>query len=183
MPIKVTFELSDADLAYFRDVMQNARDKMQGRGEGAVLGAARRLAREMQKQSLPDFVTSRILQLDALTRMLEDEEWRLEGAHRARVVQALAYFAEPCDLIPDQIPGLGFLDDAIMVELVVQELRPELDAYEEFCRFRDAQRAEHGVDPEAQQKKLEAQRRAMYTRIERRREQRERRGGGFSVFR
>jgi hypothetical protein len=48
------------------------------------------------------------------------------------------YFAEPVDLIPDQVPGVGFLDDAIMVELVVQEIRPELDAYADFCRYRES---------------------------------------------
>ena len=48
---------------------------------------------------------------------------RLAGAHRRRVLEALAYFADPSDLVPDQIPGLGLLDDAIMVELVAQELR------------------------------------------------------------
>ena len=53
------------------------------------------------------------------------------------MLNALAYFAEPDDLIPDQIPGLGFLDDAIMVELVVRELRHEIEAYEDFRVFRD----------------------------------------------
>jgi hypothetical protein len=98
------------------------------------------------------------------------------------VVQALAYFAEPTDLIPDQLPALGFLDDAIMVELVVQDLRPEIEAYDDFCRFREAQRAYAGVDPEVLRKRLETRRRTAYTRIERRREQRERRGGNFSIW-
>ena len=35
------------------------------------------------------------------------------------------------------MPGLGFLDDAVMVELACINLRPELDAYRDFCRFRD----------------------------------------------
>ena len=77
---------------------------------------------------------------------------------------------------------MGFLDDAIMVELVVQELRPEIDAYEEFCRFRDEHRADD-APPDVLHKRLETRRRAMYARMERRREQRERRGGFFSIFR
>ena len=182
MPIKITFELSDADLDYFRDVFRKAKDSAKEKDEGTILHAARRQARSMREQKLPEFVEERLQALDSLTRMLEDSEWNLGGAHRSRVLQALAYFAEPSDLIPDQIPGLGFLDDAIMVELVVQELRPEIDAYQAFCRFRDEQRAEN-VDPEVLRKRLEARRRAGYARIKRRREQRSRRGGFFSIFR
>ncbi len=53
----------------------------------------------------------------------------------------MAYFAEPADMIPDQIPGIGFLDDVIMVELVVENLEPEITAYIEFCKFRSAEEA------------------------------------------
>jgi uncharacterized membrane protein YkvA (DUF1232 family) len=183
MPIKVTFEISDADLKYFRSVMRDARKKAKVQDEGTILAAARRLARQTSDLELPKFVTDRLESLDTLTRMLEDREWNMQGDHRARVLQALAYFAEPLDLIPDQIPGLGFLDDAIMVELVVQELRPELEAYDAFCGYRKEQRARKNMEPEAARKQLEAQRRQMYARIERRREQRVRRGGSFSIFR
>jgi uncharacterized membrane protein YkvA (DUF1232 family) len=182
MPLKVTFELSDADLDYFRKALREAQRKASGRDEGAILAGARRVARETSREKLPEFVTEHLQALDALTRMLEDKTWRLEGAHRDRVLQALAYFAEPSDVIPDQIPGFGFLDDAIMIELVVQELRPELDAYQAFCRYRDEEQARLGVGSDERHRRLEERRRAMYARIDRRREQRDRRGGSFSIF-
>jgi uncharacterized membrane protein YkvA (DUF1232 family) len=182
MPIKVSFEIPDADLEYFRGVIRKAQDGARGRSEPVIIAAARRAAFDMHKREIPEFVEQRIVALDLLTRMLEDDEWRLEGRQRARVLQALTYFSEPSDLIPDQIPVLGFLDDAIMVELVVQELRPEIDAYRDFCRYREEQRAAKGSDPEIHRKRLEARRRTIYGRIERRREQRERRGGTFSIF-
>jgi len=181
MPIKVSFEISDSDLEYFRAVIRKAQDGAHGKSEAAIIAGARHAVHDMRKRKLPDFVLQRIDSLDLLTRMLEDQEWRLEGQHRARVCQALTYFSEPSDLIPDQIPVLGYLDDAIMVELVVQDLRPEMDSYLEFCNFRDEQAAKQ-EDPAARLKKLEAKRRAIYGRIERRREQRERRGGTFSIF-
>lgn len=52
---------------------------------------------------------------------------------RERVVVALSYFAEPQDLIPDNVPGLGFLDDALLAELVIEELEPDVAGYREFC--------------------------------------------------
>jgi len=182
MPIQITFELSDTDLEYFRVAMREAQHKVRGRDEAAILAGARHLARQTRALELPAFVTERLLALDMMTRMLEDPDWKLDGAHRLRVFQALAYFAEPTDLVPDSIPGLGFLDDAIMVELVVQELRPELEAYEEFCRHRDEEKARVGVDPEEQRRRIRERRRAMYARMESHREERARRGGTFSIF-
>jgi uncharacterized membrane protein YkvA (DUF1232 family) len=182
MPVQITFELSDADLDYFRAAMKEAQQKTRGRDEAAILAGARHLARQTRTLALPAFVSERLVALDTLTRMLEDEDWKLEGAHRARVREALAYFAEPSDLVPDAIPGLGFLDDAIMVELVVQELRPELDAYAAFCTERDEEHARLGVDPAEQQRRIQERRRAMYARMQDRREERARRGWSFSIF-
>ena len=86
-------------------------------------------------------------------------------------VSALAYFAEPEDLIPDRIPGLGFLDDAIMVELVVRELRPELDAYADFCKFRKSRPKLLGKSaaPIDREQWLDGRRKQLQSRMRRRR--------------
>jgi uncharacterized membrane protein YkvA (DUF1232 family) len=99
--------------------------------------------------------------------MLRDDEWRLERRDRARILDALAYFADPDDLIPDRVPGLGYLDDAIMVELIVQELKHEIEAYKDFCEFRKSRPQAEAAD------KLEARRQGLQQRMRRRR-QRER---------
>lgn len=176
MPLKVAFELSDEDLEHFRAAIRSAQARARSLDEKEVVSSARRLVAETRRQPLPGFVRERLASLDVLVRMLDDDEWRLEGSHRARVLDALAYFAEPVDLIPDQLPGVGFLDDAILVELVVQELRPDLDAYTDFCRFREQQRIA-SLPPEERRRRLDARRHAMLRRIEARRERRARRGG------
>ena len=183
MPVKIAFELSDADLEYFRKAFREVKATAHSRDEKTILEAASRLASETGSRTLPDFVKERLGKLEILIRMLDDAEWRMEGAHRARVLGALAYFAEPADLIPDQIPGLGFLDDAIMVELVVQDLENEIDSYRDFCRYREEQNHLEEADPELRRARLEKRRRAMYARMEMRRERRARRGGRlFTLF-
>jgi uncharacterized membrane protein YkvA (DUF1232 family) len=170
MPIQITFELSDADLDYFRKAMHEAQQKTRGRDEKLILAGARKQAREMGGVAVAQFVTERLRELDTLTRMLEDADWKLEGGNRRRVLDALAYFAEPSDLVPDHIPGLGFLDDAIMVEIVRRELAPEIEAYESFCKARDTRRKDKKKsDPESDAAFIEDQRRKLFERIRERR--------------
>ena len=44
------------------------------------------------------------------------------------------------------MPVLGFLDDAIMIEVVNRVLQPEIDAYADFCAYRSGEAARRGED-------------------------------------
>ncbi len=134
--MKITFELSDKDLRYFRQVLQKVRKGKSGDNADVILGEAQALLSQVEKTDAPEFIRNRISQLGKFIEMLEDKDWRLEGNDRKRVLNALAYFADPDDLIPDRVPGLGYLDDAIMVELVVQDLKHEIEAFDAFCEYR-----------------------------------------------
>ena len=61
---------------------------------------------------------------------------RSRSGNARPVLAALAYVCDPEDIIPDDIPGIGLLDDAVMIELVFRELRHEIEAYEDFRRYR-----------------------------------------------
>jgi len=45
------------------------------------------------------------------------------------IVTALSYLIDPFDLIPDGTPFLGFVDDAIVVEFVLDKTRQALDEF------------------------------------------------------
>lgn len=163
--MKITFELSDKDLKYFRQLLQKVRQGEHATDENLVMREAETLLEQVRNADAPEFIRHRIEQLGKLIEMLRDTQWRLEGADRKRVLNALAYFADPDDLIPDRVPGLGYLDDAVIVELVIQDLRHEIEAYDAFVAFRNERRRAAGETPEA----LEKRRSALQSRMRRRR--------------
>ncbi len=163
--MKISFELSDKDLRYFRQVLAKVRKGRNSENEDVILGEAKALLIEVKNTDAPQFIRSRIAQLSKLISMVEDKDWRLEGEDRKRVLNALAYFADPDDLIPDRVPGLGYLDDAIMVELVVQDLKHEIEAFEAFVAFRKVKRKARDASPE----RLEKRRASLQGRMRRRR--------------
>jgi uncharacterized membrane protein YkvA (DUF1232 family) len=177
MPLRVTFELQDEDLRYLRERMEEIRGAMAEQEEPAIIGGAREMLAKLEGASVPDFVRQRTGALGEMIAMLEDAEWALDEADRQRVLQALAYFSAPDDLIPDHIPGFGFLDDAIMIELVARELRPEIEAYADFRAFRQSEAARLGnADHATLQHWLERRRRDLHARMRRRRSSGTRRG-------
>ena len=147
MPLSINFELSDRDLEHFNNAIKAATFSAGSKSAEEVTTAAGKLLEDATALSLPDFIMERLDKLDALIAMLGDEGWALPEEDRSRVLSALVYFADPKDIIPDNVPVLGYFDDAIAIELCVRELRHELDAYDEFCDFRQNEAERRGMNP------------------------------------
>lgn len=147
MALSLNFELSDRDLEHFQAAQAKAREAAQGRSEKEIVDCAAQLLVDAQKMQIPGFILERLLRLDDLIAMLRDEAWSLEDVDRERVVSALTYFCDPEDVIPDRVEVLGYLDDAIMIELAVRTLAHEIEAYDEFCEFRQRRAESLGVEP------------------------------------
>lgn len=134
---KISFSLDEGDIAYFRKLFRNARKQVNDQDAAQVLAAVQHLVdRVRQAKKTPSFVQEAVAVLEDLKQMLEDPDYELPKAPRTEVLAALSYFANPEDLIPDQVPGLGFLDDAIMMKMLESEFRHELWGYRQFRRFR-----------------------------------------------
>lgn len=181
MPLDITFTLSDQDLEHFQAIVDKARDTITDLDSaGQVSAAARKLVAEAQASELPDFVSERIARLGIVVDMVNDDEWRLSDDERRTILSALAYFVDPEDLIPDHIPGLGFLDDAIYTEIVLKELATEIHYFREFCEFREAEearRAARGEDTKVGREAWLAEKRAsLHARMRGKRGMGDRRG-------
>ena len=169
MGLRVTFDLDDDDLKHFRLIMQETRSAAARIAPEDIVAAAEDLLTAVGPTGAPAFIMERLQKLRLLIDMLSDVDWRLPPREASRVLNALAYFAEPEDLIPDHIPGLGFLDDAIMIELIVRELKHEIEAYQDFCDYRKGMRAEHGRSVRVSREQwLENRRDELHSRMRRR---------------
>ncbi|WP_376697068.1 YkvA family protein [Wenzhouxiangella sp. EGI_FJ10305] len=189
MSLRITLDFSEKDLQRFREMARKAKDNTREQNPEQIISGARKLIEEASgRGKSSEFVRGRLDMLGLLIDMLEDEGWGMQEVGRQRVLAALAYFNDPQDLIPDHVPGLGFLDDAIMIELMTRELKPEIDAYKDFVNYRDAEAQRRGMKPEELNRGdfLESREQALLSRMRRRR----RRGGGgggsgkspFSLF-
>jgi len=177
MTIKLTIEIGESDLKHFRRAMRKAKQSVRSADDDQIIRAADEIFQQLNKSRLPGFVKHRLSRLQDMVLMVQDEDWSLPEKEKNRVMAALAYFCDPEDLIPDDIPALGFLDDAIMVELVLQELRHENEAYTDFREFRDSyhKRYKGSRDKASREERLAKKRAQLHARM-RRRKQRDREG-------
>ena len=145
MSISLNFELNDRDLEHFQEAMDKSKKAAEGKSPEEIVDCAVKLLADAQKVRIPDFILERLMRLDDMIAMVRDEGWAMQQEDKDRVLSALVYFCDPNDIIPDTVQVLGFLDDAVMIELSARELKHEIEAYDDFCDFRQHQAERRGL--------------------------------------
>ena len=169
--MRLTLELSDRDLNFFRQALGKAREAVRHADEADIVEAIGDVLSEIKEADpLPDFVARRIPQLETMIQMLKDDEWRLPKDERERLLSTFVYFGDPEDIVPDHIPVIGYLDDVIIIELVVLEMPHVRAAYDDFCEFRARydQRFSTGHDTAVRSDRIDRKRQQLQQRMTRR---------------
>lgn len=169
--MKISFELSDRDLNFFRKALKQSREAVRDAEESEIIDAVTDVLNKIrQNEPLPDFVGKRIPQLESFISMLTDDEWQLPDADRERLLATFVYFADPEDILADDIPVIGYLDDVIIIELVVRELQHVRIAYDDFCQFRDEFDKKNGkkFDAAVRRDRIDRRRQQLHQRMQRR---------------
>jgi uncharacterized membrane protein YkvA (DUF1232 family) len=169
MGLSISLDLTDRDLGFFRHAVKQSRNAVRGMDEAEIIDAIRSVLDSIRSESpLPDFVARRLPDLDLMIDMLLDDEWRLPKLDRERLLATFVYFGDPEDIIPDDIPGVGFLDDVILIELLLRDLRHTRQAYSDFCEYRDRFRKAANGRPAQTARRLTAKRKQLHARMKRR---------------
>lgn len=81
-------------------------------------------------------IGQRLQRMDAVRRMVADMAW--QPASRAAIPARLVadYARQQQHLIPRDLPGVGGLDDAIVLDAAWPQLADEVADYLDFCRLR-----------------------------------------------
>jgi len=171
MGMRFSLELTDRDLNFFRKALKKSRDAVRHADESEIIEAINDILAEIKSEEpLPDFVALRLPRLESMIRMLQDDEWELPVADRERLLAMFVYFGDPEDILPDYIPVIGYLDDVIMIELVVRELHHVRHAYDDFCEFRESydNRSKSGHDGVIRRDRIDKKRQQLHQRMKRR---------------
>ena len=187
MTLQINFELSHADLDHFCEVLKPSHQTANDLSADEIIENTKHLLKQVKRSDARDFIRQAMVKLEVLIAMLKDKSWKMSIEDRQRVLAALSYFSEPSDLIPDDTPGLGFLDDAIMIEIVCRELKHEIQAHGEFIKDCAANNdpESHDPSPEKSTEWLEERRAQLHTRMRRRRREQQdhnRSKSRFSLF-
>lgn len=184
MPLRLSFDLGDSDLAHFEQVAQQTQALARTQPADAIVASARNVLELGVQAQSAEFVKERYSRLQCMIEMVSDPEWRVEGDDRQRVLNALACFSVPAT----ETPAVSVLDHAILIELVSRDLQHDLIAYRDFLRFRESYARRHRKrDAAAKDAALQQRRTLLQTRMhERRKRDLEKAGGSvrklFSLF-
>ncbi|MFQ6607791.1 MAG: YkvA family protein [Fidelibacterota bacterium] len=114
----VTFTLTESDVVKYRTQIDNFPLEKQQKILSELHGKLKKL---LEKEDISTFVLQLVQDVDRMFTVLVSNP-DLDIKSRKMILFALSYFIEEKDEIPDEIDILGFLDDAVIVRWVMDEL-------------------------------------------------------------
>ncbi len=141
------FRLNASDLERFNHLLVRLGRHQAPLGMDQLVTAARQLATPTGADA-PECIAQRIARIESVAAMVGDTAWEAanDAADCARLV--LDYASDPEDLIPDWLPQVGRLDDAIVVEAAWPTLAREMHCYRDFRRLRALEAFLQGCAPD-----------------------------------
>ena len=137
--------ISEADLQVFNRCAALVAPGTPALDAEQIAAAARRLARAVGAGNQSRFIQIRMRRAGEVRAALADDAWTVDPTLVGRMQDLLGYLDGPVALVPLDVPVIGGLDNALLVDLVMASLRAELDEYADFCRYRAAEAQRLGV--------------------------------------
>ena len=145
-PAITSLELREDKLRRFNEVVQRVAPYQPAFNTHEIAGAARRVLRAAMKGQESTFIKVRMRRAGEIRSALDDAQWEVAAKFEPAMREIVAYLDDDAGaLIHNDVPVVGLLDDAILVDCAMDMLRGELDDYADFCRYRLGEAARRGV--------------------------------------
>jgi hypothetical protein len=148
--MRIEFNLSADDPAMvpLRQAWRSAGRRHEGR-HAALAASARQHYAELAGRAMPGAVREPLSVVPSLADLLDCPHWDAEPEARENLAGALAYFVDPDDLIPDDNARFGYLDDAFVLKLALDESRHEWFAWCDYVDYVAANPDDAGIGRDA----------------------------------
>jgi uncharacterized membrane protein YkvA (DUF1232 family) len=92
--------------------------------------------KEVRNNCDDGYVVDQVGCLQMMLSMVEDKTWVIADSNKEKINATIKYFIDDDDVIPDHIPGVGYLDDCIVIDGTMDAVEDEMLEYKDFCRAR-----------------------------------------------
>ena len=128
MSTEYSLNITEEVVRHFNEILNAPFRK----NETDILTAVKNTIDELKSKEVEDYVANHIQPLEDLLKLIADKKWKMSKQEKAYVMSALQYFAEEHDVIPDNIPVVGYLDDCIVIDIVANKLKQQLNEHKQF---------------------------------------------------
>jgi len=133
-------EIGEAELTLFNELLLRLDLHRQPLARDQLVSAARELADDTVGPRAAPCIHQRMRRAGAIDLMLRDAGWQTAEVLVAPARLLVRYVRDDHDLIPDALPRVGRLDDAILVDAAWTSLAEEVRSYLDYCRLRQLER-------------------------------------------
>jgi uncharacterized membrane protein YkvA (DUF1232 family) len=131
-----SFELDHGALEHFNRLLSVLDPRQPALAPDQLASAARELDDQLDVDRAPACILQRMRRAAVIELMLRDADWATPGEAREPAELVVAYVRGATDLIPDRLPRVGRLDDAIVVDVAWDGLAREVSDFIEFRHLR-----------------------------------------------
>ena len=144
-----SIDITEGQLLRFNELAHSLNEAMPALTADQMAGVARRVLRTAATGGQSPFIASRMRRAAEMRALTAESAWTSPQETARRIGDLIAYLDDPNDLIRDDIPLIGRLDDALLVDIAMDTLRDEVEDYAEFRRYRFSEAARRHIAIEA----------------------------------